>query len=390
MPNPLMAYVDLVDAVVAYSGANPNTQNIQSANRAAMQAYLSLVKVHDWSFYKRNFSIPTSAPYITGTVQYLQTGGATCERQLTLTGGTWPTWAAYGYVQVNQMAFQVSKYFSGSVIQLSDVNNPGSDITVDTPFTLYRDMYPLPNDYTESFNAVVQPRLTPLMYVPIAQWTYGRDYYQNASVPYAFTVTKDLVVPQRQACRLYPAPDSSGYSILFTYKSDVTAPQYRKVSKGDVTVTNGSAFVTGNGTQWEAAMSGTVLRVARSGDTTLPTGIEGESPAFFEGIVDSVQSATGLTLQANATVSCNRAMYVISSLLDVDPYAMREYLFQEARRQYRTMARMAAIVGEAQDYMKALNQARDADSRYAGWKGASPYQPVRTIYDIASLPYSSN
>ena len=100
MPSTLMAYSDLMDAIVQYSGNNPNTQNVQQAARAASAAYLGLVKEHDWSFYKRVFSVPTHAGYSTGTVEYDQAGGATCERQLTLTDGTWPTWAAYGYVQM--------------------------------------------------------------------------------------------------------------------------------------------------------------------------------------------------------------------------------------------------------------------------------------------------
>jgi hypothetical protein len=295
----LMAYADLMDAVVQYSGNNPNQQSVQNTNRAASAAYLGLVRAHDWSFYKRVFSVPTHAGYSTGTVTYDHTGGGTCERQLTLAGGTWPTWAAYGYVQIAMKTYQVQKYFSATVIQLAENNNPGDDISDASEYSLYRDTYPLPLDFANCYNAVTQPSGVQLTYVPIAMWAYGRDYYLNASRPVAFTVTQDLVVPQRQAVRFWPAPNEA-YSVLFTYKADLVHPSYRKVVDGSVTLTASSATVTGTGTKFESGMAGALLRVSRAGDPTLPTGIEGENPAYAEYVIDSVQSETSLTLQDTA------------------------------------------------------------------------------------------
>jgi hypothetical protein len=384
----MMAYCDLVDAIIQYSGSNPNSQNIQNANRAAIAAYLGIVRMHDWSFYKRVFSIPTNTGYSTGTVTYDHTGGVTCERQLTLTGGSFPTWAAYGYVQIAMKTYQVQKWFSTSVVQLAENNNPGQDITDASTYQLPRDLYPLPPDFTEAMNGVVQPSGQQLTYVPIAQWAYGRDYYLNASYPFIFTVTQDLNVPQRQAARFYPAPNGE-YSILFTYKADLIKPTYRKVTGGDVTIVSGNTTVTGQGVSFESGMAGALLRVSRGGDTSLPTGIEGDNPSYFEGIIDSVTDGSTLVLQTAPTVSVNRGKYVISSLLDVEPYATREYVFRECQRQYRTMARMPAIAGEAMDWQRCLNQAKDADSRYAGFKGCSPWRPLLTIFDVPTLPFAT-
>lgn len=389
MPQPLMAYSDLMDAIVQYSGNNPNTQNVQQTARAASLAYMGLVKQHDWSYYKRVFSFPTTGPYSTGTIAYDQTGGATCERQLTLTSGTWPTWAAYGYVQIAMKTYQVQKYWSTTVIQLAENNNPGDDIDSGTSYILYRDMYPLPQDFTEAYNAVTQPSGIVLRFVPIAQWAYGRDYYLNGSRPIAFTVTSDLVVPQRQACRLWPAPDDE-YSILFTYKANLIAPTYRKVQDGTVSLTASSTTVTGQNTKFESGMAGALLRVSRNGNRDYPTGLEGDNPAFAEYVIDSVSSETALTLQSASAVTVSQVKYQISSLLDCEPYAMKEYLYRECERQYRIAARVPAIVGEAQDYERCLRQAKDADSRYAGWKGSSPWTPLLTIYDVGILPYMSS
>src|SRR5262245_53590974 len=109
-----MTIADLVDSVVQYSGNDAKDWTVQQARRAAVSAYQNLPTDHDWQFYRRVFSIPTVPAYSTGTVEYDHTGGAV-ERQLTLTGGTWPTWAAYGYVSIAGQTFQVSRWVSGSV-----------------------------------------------------------------------------------------------------------------------------------------------------------------------------------------------------------------------------------------------------------------------------------
>jgi hypothetical protein len=204
-----------------------------------------------------------------------------------------------------------------------------------------------------------------------------------AGRPIQFTITGDVNVPQRQAVRFWPASDTT-YSVLFTYEANIIPPKYLQVSDGLASTTAGSATVTGSGTNWETAMAGTVIRFSRNA-TTYPTGTEGENPAFAEYIVDSVQSPTSLTLQENATDTQTSVKSSISSLLDIDWYTHRDYLFKEAYRQYRNMARVAAVSGEMMDWQRALTSARQLDSKYEGWQGSSPWRPVLSFYDVSPI-----
>lgn len=66
--------------------------------------------------------------YSTGTVAYDHTGGAN-ERQLTLSGGTWPTWAKLpGRVFINDDWYALNTRVSDTVVTLTSGDNPGSDI----------------------------------------------------------------------------------------------------------------------------------------------------------------------------------------------------------------------------------------------------------------------
>ena len=383
MPNPLMTFSDLVDGVIQYSGNDPKSQTVAQARRAAVLAYTNLVQDHDWQFYKRVFSLPTQEGYNTGTVAFDYTGGAV-ERQLTLTGGTWPTSAGYGYVSISGKTYQVSRRVSGTVVQLAEFNNPQEDLAAGTVYRWQRDMYPLPWDVTEVFSAITQPGGITLKYVPIAQWAYGRDFDLATGRPLQFTITADLNVPQRQAVRFWPAPDTN-YSVLFTYKANLLAPQVFKESEGLVTLTASSAVVTGVGTRFDQSLAGTVLRWSRDAKT-LPTGVEGDNPAVGSDVIDSVQSATQLTLQNAVTVGYDRVKYAASTLLDIDYFVTRKYLFAEANRTYRSLARVQAITGEMADWQKTMNMAKDADAKYGGWQGSSPWRPVLTIYDVGPVP----
>lgn len=378
-----LTFDDLVQHVVQYAGSNPNTQAVQQARKAAIVAYTNLGKHQDWQYYKRTFSVITTPGYSTGTVAFDFTGGA-YERVLTLTGGTWPTWAAYGYVNIGGVAYQVSSRKSNTEVQLDVNNNPQADIAAGTSFNLLRDQYILPLDFNKAMSAVTQPGGISLRYASIAQWAYGRDYTLAAGRPLQFTVTGDVNVPQRKIVRFWPGPDTT-YSILFTYKADLAVPTYLKVSDGDVTLTNSSAVATGNNTRWVSGMAGAVLRVSQDG-VTLPTGIYGDNPASQEYLIDSVQSPTSLTLSTAAADVALRVKGVVTNLLDVDPLVTAEFLLREAERQYRMAARMTAVNGEMEAWKETLNRARDADAAYAGWQGSSPWRPYLTIFDVGPVP----
>lgn len=378
-----LTFADLVDNVIQYSGSDPSTQKVQLARRAALTAYSNMGKHQEWSFFKRMFSIPVAGPYSTGTVTYDHTGGA-YERVLTLAGGTWPTWATYGYVILDEATYQVSARRSATELQLAEFNNPGADVAALTEYDLIRDAYPLPPDFSTAYSAVTQPGGISLGFVTVAQWAYGRDFVLASGRPLQYTITGDVNVPQRKMVKFWPGSDAS-YSVLFTYRASLVEPTYLRESTGTVSLTASSVTATGSGTAWESGMAGAVLRVGRDGKV-LPTGNLGDAPAAAEYLITSVESATSLTLSSAASATVDRRAQVVSSLLDVDPQVHQEFLLRETERQYRASARVVPIAGEQQLWQETLNRARDADAMYSGWKGCSPWQPILTIYDIGPVP----
>ena len=103
-------------------------------------------KAHDWSFLYKQDSISTEAPYSTGTIAFDYTGG-THELQVTLSGGTWPSWAIEGEIEISGTDYGVATRVSDTVILLASNNNPGEDVAASTSYSLHKDDYDLPDDF---------------------------------------------------------------------------------------------------------------------------------------------------------------------------------------------------------------------------------------------------
>jgi hypothetical protein len=70
---------------------------------------------HDWSFFRPVVDVTTTAPYATGTVTV--SAGV-----VTLTGGTFPSWAADGFLFVNGRSYAVATRTSGTAITIADTS----------------------------------------------------------------------------------------------------------------------------------------------------------------------------------------------------------------------------------------------------------------------------
>lgn len=100
---------------------------------------------HVWSFMSAEGSIILSAPYSTGTVEVV-------DGVVTLTGGTFPDWAASGLLSAGGNFLRVASRDSGTQITLVDT---GVDVASGSTYTLVRDSYNLADDYEGMVNAVI-------------------------------------------------------------------------------------------------------------------------------------------------------------------------------------------------------------------------------------------
>jgi hypothetical protein len=98
-----------------------------------------IARERQWAWYQTHGTISLQAPYTTGTVAF--TAGSA---NLTLTGGTWPSWAASGKILYGGKWLRIASRTSDSVIVLSNAWVESS--ISGQAYVLYRDEYALPTD----------------------------------------------------------------------------------------------------------------------------------------------------------------------------------------------------------------------------------------------------
>lgn len=361
-----LCFADLVDHIIQYAGSNPAAQTVLNARGAAQTALRVLSTGAEWQYYNTVCDVNVDGPYSTGTIQYTNS-----TRAVTLTGGTWPTWAAYGYLVMANATYSVISRDSATQLTLDPNSTPGDDIAALTPYNLRRDTFPLPSDFGSATSAVAQPGAFPMRYVTDATVLTGRNYNIGTGRPTYFAVTADPQSPQRLAMRTWPSPNSV-YHIQLSYRRKMLTPIYMRSSPGLVSCTASSATITGNtSTAFNSAQIGAAIRLSNDAKT-LPTGTYGDNPAEAEFVISAVGGANTLTATSTAIETLTNVKYVITSLLDVEPESMLEYLLREAERQYRLIARMKNTAEEIQARAEAYQRAREADMRYTGRQSAGP------------------
>lgn len=376
-----LTFSDLLDYALAYLGGDAGRSNSDRARRAVQAAYQDLPGRHPWLFYLTHGRIVTNASYNTGTVVYDHTGG-TSERLMTLTGGTWPDWAASGTVLIGDVPYEVDARLSDTEITLTSTANPGADLAA-TAYTLYRDQYPVPSDMLTNYEVVVDAVARKLMYRRAAEWSQLRRFHLGPAKPDFFSFAGDGTTGLLML--FWPPPDAA-YSIDFLYKRAPRALAIDRKEAGTASIASGSATVTGTGSSFSSSMVGSVIRLSDSA-TVSPTGAGGNDPATFEGVIDSVASATSLTLTANAATTLTGVKYVISDPADIEQSTMQRLLYRLIERQCRMMTRMKELPEEAREFQVALAEAREMDSRYSGRQVAGaegPYHRRLADYPVGT------
>lgn len=362
-----VTFADLLDHALSYLGGDAGRANSDKARRAVLSAYQDLPTRHPWKHYQTVGRVVTVASYTTGTVAYDHTGGAN-ERQLTLSGGTWPSWAASGTIVISDVPYDVETRVSDTIITLGTAQNPGADVAAGTSYTLYQDTYAAPSDLLTGYELTVDAVGDRLAYRTASEWAQLRRVNTGPGKPRMFCLTGDGTAAGGLVIRLFPAPDAI-YPIDMLYKRRPRALAIDRKEEGTASVTSASATVTGSNTAFTSAMDGAVIRLS-SDSKTAPTGNDGSNRAQFEGLIDAFSSATSLTLSAVADQTLSGVKYVVSDPADIDQDIHQRLLYRLIERQCRIVARMKELEEERREYRDALEESREADSRYAGRQAA--------------------
>ncbi len=361
----MRTYSDLVDRLRVYVGSDSSDTKNATILRCAIEACEALAQKHDWAYYKTRFRFTGSVPYQTGTIEYTSS-----TRTITLTGGTFPDWAQYGTITIDNVPYDVQKSVSSTVVILDPNSCPSADVAAGTEYVFYRTKYPLPTDFVSMHKPFITAQYLVLGYVTWDQFLLRRNLNDGVGTPTMFTVIDNGY--GRKMIQLWNPPDQT-YAFEMEYKRKPAAPTVEEESAGTIALTSGDATVTGTSTAFRASMAGAVLRV--SYDTKRPTAYDSIEPPQYEYLIDSYTSSTSLELSEAASASVSKRAYTISSRLDVADGPMFSYLVQMGMKRLRIALRMNMVQGELQDYERAEREARDADGQnYGGTDRASVSQ----------------
>lgn len=383
----LWTYQDAMNHLIDVFSIEPRGKVERNAMRAILDAYRELPRLHPWNYFHRRGLITTSAHYETGTIAYDHTGG-TNEREVTLTTGTWPTWAKYGVLLYDSVRYEVDDRVSATVITLKDDSNPGADIAAGASYSIFRAAYPLPIGASKISGLVELKSGYPVDLV--SDETLLRQQIGNFSPqrPYSATVRSTGKYPGRMEIEFGPPP-STARNFDMVYESAPRKLQIREYSVGTAATTSGAATLTCASAAFTSDFVGAVVRLAANSNE-LPTSQIGQragasatiyNPFVFESVVKSQDSATVLTMEDNADATYSATSYTISDRVDIEAGAMLDLFKCMIEFNFARYERKPRVEVKDMEERKLyeLRSAMAADNRF---KTGSPMSAQTRYYDL--------
>ena len=287
-------------------------------------------------------------------------GGAN-ERMLTLATGTWPTWAAFGVVQIDNVEYQVATRESSTIITLSVNSNPGADVAAGTSYQIYRDTYPLPVNFGSVGTLRDVTNSTFPEFVDPNEFTSLRNSGETPSVPRYCTVLRDPHYTGSMGIRFLPPPDDIyEYDAIYrNHPRQMSVPQFVYTTG---TISSSSTTITGVSTAFTNAMIGAVIRTA--GNTTAVTGKFGTNPYTEQRIITARTSATALTIDAAFdTAASAGSKYEISDPIDIEALSMYTAFLRRCEYELGVLLAKKEIATLLQLYKDSLILAFESDNR---------------------------
>jgi len=366
----LLTFRDLFDHVVnAFDDDqfSAGDRAYRQAMQACRDAYRELASQHDWSYLNRRSQVRIEAPQTTGTIAYDHTGG-TYERELTLSGATWPSDARYYKVEIDEEVYEIAERKSSTVVTLREDTNPGSDIAAGTSYKLFRQQYPAPADFrTGSQPWQLSERFWNPSYVhPHELQAWDSNAVISFDEPRVYTVRSADDAYAQMVFEFSPVSDQSRlFDYVYKAQPRPIKPFAQEPEYSDGSVAVSGTTVTGTGTAFSDRMIGCVIRFSDTDDA--PSGLIGSNenyqPYAEQAIITAVASTTSLTIDAALSGTYSGNGYTISDPLDIEPIVMLEPLKILSEAKYARMIGHEDHKDRLAQYGMALRQAKAADSR---------------------------
>lgn len=339
------------------ASTSQSTIALMRARDAVRSAYRDLPNKYQWGYLRRRARISTNAAYSTGTI-----GIVASTRTVTLTSGTWPTWAVYGELVVGTAVYKPQSV-SGATMILTADRCPASNVASGTSYQIQRTTYPLPADF-RSLNDMfeVSSGFQPA-YVPISDVARLAAWWYTAGMPLQYTVMgSQPEYPGRFTMQLSPAPDTDrAYDII--YESAGRPLGLRQVySTGTASITAAGTTITGSGTVFPSNCEGCVIRLSANA-TDLPTGAWGANPCSYEGYITSRVSDTSVTVDTAAASTLSGVRLTIDDPIDIDQTTMQAAFDLLCQAYYADLAQLQSANDAMAKFRVELQRARAADDK---------------------------
>lgn len=359
----LFTYRDAVRHLMDFLGCDPKENVRRDCRSAVLQGLDEFCSAHEWSYYLTLGRIVTVASQTDGTLSYDHTGGS-AERLVTLTGATWPSWAALGRLVIDNVAYEIATYESSTTLTLSVNSNPGEDVAAGETYTLYRDTYPMPIDFIAADQLLATGTNNSLpTYVHPRDWLMPQQLQQSPQTPARYTFMSDPNYSGVLACCFNPAPGSV-FPFYFIYRRRARLLRQEEYKDGTVSATSGAATVTGSGTTFTSDMVGRVIRLSANA-TDEPEGLEWRTPYSVERVITAYTSATSITVDTNFESNYSAVKYIISDPIDLERGVMKNAFLRCCEKQVsiaRYLDDKRRGMANA-SYLQALLLAKEGDAR---------------------------
>jgi hypothetical protein len=359
----VFTYNDCIEHLIQYQGGASSDADLGKLRTAVQMAYQDLCWNMEWQYYHRPLRIQLSAYYATGTIEYTSS-----TRTLTLTTGTWPTWAASGRVLIAGIAYQVKSRTSNSELILDETFCPQANIASGTAYRIYRSVYLLPKDFRKVHEFVGEDTWTSTFTTP-SEWLKRERFLQDTGTPWLWTImqTTDVYGYGRYGLFVSGYPDTAEtFDCIYLrapreikYTGYETAARTTAAGVGTVSAA-ASASVTGTSTAFSSDMVGSVIRFTTG--STVPGGVHTTNPFTEQHTISAYSSATAITLDEATTGSYTTKPFLITDPMDC-PLAWRQALLRSCEYELDSLLPSSERLKRSYSAKReALIQARERDS----------------------------
>lgn len=360
-----LTYWDAVEHLRTFIGGNAAASAQRDLKRAVHSALRILAQERKWTYLYEQYQLNLNGAYSTGTIAFDYTGGSN-ELQVTLSDGTWPSWAARGRLWISNVAYKVDRRVSDTVLTLDSNISPTADVASGTEYTLVQTAYPLPADFKSIDTALPENGWFHTGYITPGEWLARERYSLTTGTPTKWTIMGDAKYAHTLAIHVDPAPDSD-QTLVFIYQRRARELIYSghaaRENQGTVTVDGSptsTSTVTGDGTAFESGMVGAAIRLSSTAKP--PTDNLGDNPFVLDTVIKSVTDSDTLLVEDTIEADYSAVGYVITDLIDIDP-SMEEAFLRCAEWQLSVIRREKNIAEKRALYMDALQAAFEADNR---------------------------